>query len=216
MKKQFNCSLSTNFSFDECNSKCGNKSVVDQIFNNCILSCQTSNKLQTSSKMQTTSYYNFGFSSYCFYNCKLLFYAAYSNYTNCQSACNDENDYCARLFVSNNSKSVLIDKLKRSLANANLTASDRFYNGFNLKKDMLISCEYNKKQCSADDFTKYWDNQYGICYTFNKGNDTTPPLKSSLTGENHGLVMQLVVSKLNLKSILNIIVDPIEPICINK
>lgn len=187
MKNQFNCSLSSNFSLDDCYSKCGNISKVYNIYNNCILSCSTSNE------METTNYSFFGYSSYCTYDCDLLFSTAYSNYTYCQNACYDANDYCDRLFFANNSKSVLIDKIKRILANRNLTEYDHFFYGFDLNSDMLISCEYNKVQCSADNFTKYWDNQYGNCYTFNKGNDTIQPLKSSLTGESHGLVMQLIV-----------------------
>jgi hypothetical protein len=89
-----------------------------------------------------------------------------------------------------------IDQLKRSIANANLTDYDHYWYGFDLGTDMLISCEYNKVQCSAENFIKYWDNQYGYCYTFNKGNDSTPPLKSSVTGEKHGLELEIVVSKL--------------------
>jgi hypothetical protein len=89
-----------------------------------------------------------------------------------------------------------VDQLKRSIANQNLTEYEHFIFGFDLSIDMLISCEYNKVQCSANDFTKYWDNQYGNCYTFNKANDSTQPIKSSVTGEKHGLELQIVVGKL--------------------
>jgi len=186
IEKQINCN--SNFSLDDCISKCGNYNEVENNYDNCMLSCETSNETQT------INYYDFGFSYECFQNCSPLLI----NYSICENACYDKNDKCDRLLVTNNSKSVLIDKFKRYIANKNknFTDRDRYNYGYDLGYDMLISCEYNKVQCSADNFTKYWDNQYGYCYTFNKGNDTTPPLKSSLTGESHGLVMQLVVSKL--------------------
>ncbi len=63
IEKQFTCSLPTNFSFDECISKCGNYNEVKNIYDNCMLSCDTSNE------MQTTNYYDFGFSNECFQNC---------------------------------------------------------------------------------------------------------------------------------------------------
>jgi hypothetical protein len=103
---------------------------------------------------------------------------------------------CLNSSNPNSAYKKFVDQLKRSLANANLTDYDRFWYSFDLKYDMLVSCEYNKVQCSAENFIKYWDNQYGYCYSFNKGNDSTPPLKSSVTGEKHGLELEMIASKL--------------------
>lgn len=35
--------------------------------------------------------------------------------------------------------------------------------------DMLLSCSFNMIECSADDFTWYFDSLYGNCFTFNSG-----------------------------------------------
>lgn len=36
-------------------------------------------------------------------------------------------------------------------------------------KDMLLSCSYNSKYCTADDFQWYFDPFYGNCFKFNSG-----------------------------------------------
>ncbi len=36
---------------------------------------------------------------------------------------------------------------------------------------MLISCVYNGKNCSTDDFTSFLSSYYGLCYTLNAKND---------------------------------------------
>lgn len=89
-----------------------------------------------------------------------------------------------------------IDKLKRHIANdKTLTDFEHYYYGFDLRIDMLVSCMHNQALCYADNFTKYWDNQYGNCYSFNLGNNATPPIMSSVTGETNGLKMELSVSE---------------------
>ena len=104
---------------------------------------------------------------------------------------------CLNSSNPNSAYTIFIDQLKRSIANdKNLTDNDRYDIGYWLSSDMLISCEYNKAQCNWLNFTRYWDNQFGNCYTFNRGNDSTEPLKSSVTGEKHGLQIEVVVSKL--------------------
>ena len=89
-----------------------------------------------------------------------------------------------------------IDQLKRSIANNKALADDDLkILGYDLDYDMLISCQYNKVSCDAKNFTRYWDNNYGNCYTFNNGDNSTELLKSGVTGENNGLELELVVSK---------------------
>ena len=34
-------------------------------------------------------------------------------------------------------------------------------------EDLLAVCDFNNQQCSADDFTWYFDKTYGKCYKFN-------------------------------------------------
>jgi hypothetical protein len=111
----------------------------------------------------------------------------------------DSNDFanCLNSSDPNSAFTKFVDQLKRAIANDITLTDDDYYDlGYWLNFDMLISCEYNKIPCNENNFTRYWDNQYGNCYTFNKANDSTQPIKSSVTGEKHGLVLQIVVSKL--------------------
>lgn len=82
------------------------------------------------------------------------------------------------------------DQIKRIVANdKTLTAYDHFWYGYDLQTDMTISCQYNGIPCNvSNNFIQYWDNQYGNCYTFN----TDGALKTSSTGDGHGLEMELV------------------------
>jgi hypothetical protein len=76
----------------------------------------------------------------------------------------------------------------------NLTNSERKSIGFELKV-MLISCSFNYEPCNANDFTYYYDSNYGNCYTFNKGvddNGTKNEIKTvSLAGMLYGLILEL-------------------------
>ena len=91
------------------------------------------------------------------------------------------------------------DQVRRHIANDKiLTDYERYYYGYHLRYDMRLRCSFNKILCYENNFTQYWDNQYGNCYTFNKGNDSVQPLKSSTTGESNGLNFELLVSKYKL------------------
>ena len=65
--------------------------------------------------------------------------------------------------------------------------------GYYLNDDMLISCEYNGQFCDESNFTRFWDYQYGNCYTFNDGSMSL--IQTSATGSQYGLKMELIVSK---------------------
>jgi hypothetical protein len=111
----------------------------------------------------------------------------------------DSNDFSECLNGSNPNSAFtkFVDQLKRAIANdETLTDYDYYTLGYDLNFDMLISCQYNKIPCDQNNYTRYWDNRYGNCYTFNKANDSTQPKKSSVTGEKLGLELQIVVSKL--------------------
>ncbi len=65
------------------------------------------------------------------------------------------------------------------------------YDGYDLQTDMTISCQYNGIPCNvSNNFIQFWDNRYGNCYTFNADSAQ----KTSSTGGDHGLVMELVCS----------------------
>jgi hypothetical protein len=104
---------------------------------------------------------------------------------------------CFNSTDTNDSIDTFVDQLKRILANdKNITEYDHYFYGYDLDEDMLISCKYNGIECFASDFTKYWSNQYGNCYTFNSGYNKSLPLqKTSEAGDRYGLALELVVSK---------------------
>jgi hypothetical protein len=119
-------------------------------------------------------------------------------------------------------------KMKRIIANdKTLTDYDYYWYGFDLETDMMLSCKFNGITCYANNFTKFWDNNYGNCYTFNYGDlddfkiqehtNTDAHnysnhyalnnngllssfLKSSSHGSDDGLQLQLVVSKFDNNS----------------
>lgn len=52
--------------------------------------------------------------------------------------------------------------------NPNLTDTFRKSLGYQID-DILYSCMYNLKKCTADDFVWFYDIMYGNCFTFNSG-----------------------------------------------
>jgi hypothetical protein len=107
------------------------------------------------------------------------------NYSNLQQ-CLKSNDTAAAF-------DTIIDKIKRSISYLN--EKEQYYYGYDLDKDMLVSCKYNSESCSDNDFIKYWTNDNGNCYTFNSGKKSEI-LKTGYTGAKYGLKLELVVSKL--------------------
>jgi hypothetical protein len=57
---------------------------------------------------------------------------------------------------------------------------------------VLSRCEFDGRPCSSQNFTRFWHNQYGYCYTFNDGKKN-PVLQTSQIGPNHGLQIRLWV-----------------------
>jgi hypothetical protein len=85
-----------------------------------------------------------------------------------------------------------IDSAKRFVASdSNLNLKSKFSLGYDLDNDLLVSCNFNGLKCTGKNFTKFWDNDYGNCYTINNDNHLT----SSITGNKNGLQLELVVSK---------------------
>ena len=58
-------------------------------------------------------------------------------------------------------------------------------------EDILIRCSFNNFPCNSSDFTWYFDENYGNCYTFNSGFDSK---KSTLVGLDFGLKLTLYVN----------------------
>ena len=93
-------------------------------------------------------------------------------------------------FKEKNDRLELIKSMVYTTKKMNLT--DKISLGFSLKR-MLLSCWFDDKLCSEDDFTQFQSVEYGNCFTFNgfKSNQT---LKSTITsGINTGLNIELFV-----------------------
>jgi hypothetical protein len=122
------------------------------------------------------------------YNCFDTAWLKAQNYSNLQK-CLNTNDTAA-------SFDTIIDKIKREMTNLN--DKERYYYGFDLDKDMLVSCKYNSESCNDTElyWYKYWTNENGNCYTFNSGKDVDI-IKTGDSGAKYGLKLELVVSKLN-------------------
>ena len=85
-----------------------------------------------------------------------------------------------------------------ALANENDLTSDEKKKLGHALSDVLISCRFNYKKCTAQNFTWSFDSKYGNCYTFNSGFDangvTTDIEQSMLAGVNYGLKLELYVN----------------------
>lgn len=92
-------------------------------------------------------------------------------------------------------KSDQLIKLKRLIAiDKTLNETQRKQLGYNLQKHMLISCIYNKRLCNASDFSSFWHDYYGNCYTFNGNNKNETSFKTTNTaGPDYGLRIELLV-----------------------
>lgn len=101
---------------------------------------------------------------------------------------------CINATDKNSALDSVVDRMKRFIANEIKDEESRNYFGFDLDYDMLISCQYNSKPCSGQNFTKFWSNYYGNCYSFNDGTQGEIH-KTSVPGSDYGLKMELVVRK---------------------
>ena len=66
-------------------------------------------------------------------------------------------------------------------------------------EDILIKCSFNNFQCNSSDFTWHFDLNYGNCYTFNSGFDSSKKekielKKSTTVGLDFGLQVTLYVN----------------------
>ena len=80
---------------------------------------------------------------------------------------------------------------------SNLSDMDKKRLGHSLE-DILIGCNFNFKPCSATDFVWQFDYNFGNCYIFNGGLNSTGHsvnlFKSHLAGVSYGLKLELYVN----------------------
>jgi hypothetical protein len=82
------------------------------------------------------------------------------------------------------------ENLKRQIAN--LSINDQKSTGFQLNKETLISCNFNKAICDSSYFTSYFNYDYGNCYTFNGGDNNNDVLNTTLIGSKYGLTLEIL------------------------
>lgn len=79
-------------------------------------------------------------------------------------------------------------------ADKNLTTQQLKSFGYSLNST-LLSCYFNNKKCSEDDFIWSYDFEFGNCYTFNSGYNSSgnqmPIKKISDYGSDHGLKLEI-------------------------
>jgi hypothetical protein len=85
---------------------------------------------------------------------------------------------------------------KALLYNESITDEKRAKLGFNLE-EMMITCRYNNIYCSTADFEYFYTYQFGNCYRFNSGknstNDKVKLKKATNPGLKNALRLELFV-----------------------
>ena len=73
--------------------------------------------------------------------------------------------------------------------------------------DSLLSCTFNLRPCSPNDFSWHFDSNYGNCYSFNAGFNSTgskqDPYVSFIGGSFHGLILDFYVRSYERFSFFN-------------
>jgi hypothetical protein len=60
--------------------------------------------------------------------------------------------------------------------------------------DILFFCLFNGKYCDASDFTWTYNEQYGNCYTFNSGFNSSANKESNMAGPLYGLQLVFYIN----------------------
>ncbi len=81
------------------------------------------------------------------------------------------------------------ENVKRYVASS-LTKDQKIAAGFQLNSETLVSCSFNKKYCHPNNFSAFFDYDYGNCYTFNGDNEIYEV--TTLTGSNYGLKLEIL------------------------
>ncbi|RNA20730.1 FMRFamide-activated amiloride-sensitive sodium channel isoform X1, partial [Brachionus plicatilis] len=115
--------------------------------------------------------------------------------------------------LSTNDTAILkVDEIRsiikaHATADKNLTSDDLKKKGFTIDT-MLISCFYNNEECSLEKFHSFRDNDFGNCYTFNDlfdgNNQRIDSLKTSKSGPENGLKMEIFVGVSGIQDVFSI------------
>lgn len=83
-----------------------------------------------------------------------------------------------------------------------VSTNDHYLKMFShLIEDMLLpssifdSCFINGKACGSENFTSFLSSTFGMCYTFNSGNDGRPVINATMSGDVNGLKLLLNVER---------------------
>ena len=75
-----------------------------------------------------------------------------------------------------------------------MTSATRKDLGYKIE-DMLVSCHFNYQPCTFNNFTYFYHQIYGNCYSFNSGTDAnghdTDILNIDMPGVKYGLILEL-------------------------
>lgn len=87
-----------------------------------------------------------------------------------------------------------INQIKLNLAQKRLENEKEYLEyDFDLNYN-LLHCDFNGIECNASQFTAFWHNEYGNCFTFNDGTKYSI-LKINQVGNTNGLKLILNLSK---------------------
>lgn len=112
-----------------------------------------------------------------------------NNFTLPLNVSNSEYGTASKLLHSG--LNILRANLRKRHLEGNLTSSELLALGFDIDT-MLVSCNFARQVCGANDFIYSYNYEYGNCYTFNADfyrNSTTSP--SVLTGSTASLELEL-------------------------
>ena len=110
------------------------------------------------------------------------------------------NEFNSSLFVSDDYENLTTYmkilkqqyKLRLLFNNNNDTLFQIFYDNSWWIKDMLVSCYFNNKKCTINDFITFFDPYYGWCFSFNSNITVNKTFKTtSLPGVLNGLSLEL-------------------------
>ena len=127
----------------------------------------------------------------------LLFPNGIPTFTRAKSGGNDNvQDYVQ--FIDYNQQAAI-----SNLYNLTNTTQQR-YLGYEMT-DILFSCSFNWQTCTSNDFSYFFDNFYGNCFTFNSGfkanGSTASYIKTSVPGPIYGLSLTLFLGDPVLQSL---------------
>ena len=91
------------------------------------------------------------------------------------------------LYVQNNF-------LSGFLNDASYNDSTRKSAGF-LIENMLVSCSFNRLSCNSSDFSYFFHQNYGNCYTFNARTDNNQVKTTYFDGSERCLILELFIGK---------------------